>query len=471
MAKTYPAWASLNPAQKKLALEKWHDRKDGTADSQWKPRKPTTAEVLKFGTAVAEVKAKTPPAVWKAFVAQSNKKGFTVAGMLSAAPPALRERTARSLRDEAKKTVATAYKPVDAALNDQERKLRALDAKRTTDNQYYMQWLTSENAKINTAARAADTLLGQRAQQIHDDSQSAWAAVQPDALAAMQGASTVSDPNQSSAMADIAAARAKGTGAAENALTENAAIRAAGASQSAMMDRAVLSGANAMESKRHADFQAGISKIFDAKAAAKIDRAKDHISTLGSLKNAELDKASMMQDFVAVAERLGLEREGLTWKKIVEQAKLADADADRNQSAADKAADRAIKEARLEYDRGKADLNKDGVTDAKDLKLKESIEAMYGKKDGKKPPTDGAKKQSATQIGYVSTARGLLVDLNSGVLKPAAGISYRQYLRKRGFNDAQIDVAEDLRKNGVLSGRGLIKAKQLGILHPAKVVW
>src|SRR5689334_9102231 len=101
----------------------------------------SVADQIRLGSDVAAVKANTRPNIWKQIVRQAHARGFTVAGVLSGQPDALKERTKSSLKTQAMKTVADAYAP---SLEDNSRladRVRALDAKRQSDNAFYNQWL------------------------------------------------------------------------------------------------------------------------------------------------------------------------------------------------------------------------------------------------------------------------------------------------------------------------------------------
>lgn len=435
---------------------------------------------------LAAAKAKLGKKKWRSLVKSAHAKGYTVAGALSGAPDPLKERTKRSLREEAAKTVAQAYKPAEDDVTRQDSRIRALDAKRAADERYYQQWLQGELGKLHTQATAADQ--GLRAQQanLQEELRRTWTDAQAQAQAnAGAAAGNVSNPGQSTALNFAPEAqRANERLIAQRQETENI-IGNREAKLNSQATNAMLAGA-AQTAKRQGDTWASLEKVGDAKLKLSEDKKADLIKEVARLIDRESDKADANRNFSAAAERLGIQQAGL-------DLRAQQVTASKDQKRADFIARYGVSPERYramsveERLKLKAKWTKAGKTPPKGstsnnygydaaqwskmtpeqrrrAKAKWDAAGKSGKDTG---PNAGEKKQSSGNYQRVETAKGEIQRLHAKNANPR---NIRQRLREKGFSDVEIDIAEDLRRNnGKLSARGKQKAKAIGILNPEEL--
>lgn len=430
------------------------------------------ADKIRLGAQVASAKASMTPAQWKKVVHGAHAGGYTVAGVLSGAPEALRPRLQSSLKKEAARSVADAYKPVLADLDTQESRVKAWDSKRADDNKAYGAWLATQNQTLQTDNIAAQTQLATAAKTSRDGLSAAWDTIQQQSKANTAGG--VSDPGQSAALAQVGNAR---TAAETNAQTQYdgaiASLKTGGNSTTETLAAINSSFAASADAARRTDISQALSSIRDDRTKATIQKATDYLTQFSKLKDGEVTKAQNLMDSDIAAQSLGVKEQQLDLDKTkvnhgIHNDNVKNAIAQQN---ADVAA------GKLRLDEGKADLDGDGKLTSKDYDLKKKIDAKYkpGTKGG---PSAGDESYSRKLQGYLSSTYTGLVGLHSDYSKDPSKAKqtghtpdrFRSILAKRGAKNELISLAEDARKNGgKLSAAGRKKARQLGILHPEQI--
>lgn len=438
----------------------------------------SVADQVRLGADVAAAKASMTPATWKQIVSSAHKGGYTVSGVLSGAPEALRPRLQSSLKDEAAKSVADAYKPVLADLDSQETRVKAWDAKRADDNKAYSAWLATQNqALAATNAGATSQLLAAHV-AARDGVKQAWDAIQQGTTANTKGG--VSDPSQSSALAQIPVAAAAANGQANSNLeAATANLKAGGDSTAETLANINGSFAASGDASRRADISQALSSIRDSRTQTTIKKAGDYLSEFARLKGGEVTKAQNLMDSQIAANKLDVDLQKFHLdEKKVNHTIATDSRKDKNgaTSAAASAEQARIAAGKLALDKGKADLDGDGKLTSKDYDLRKKIDAKYSKTGS--GTSKGDESYSRTLSDQLSRTFTALIGLHSDYKRdPAKGKKtghtpdrFPEILGKRNAKQELITLAEDARRNhGKLSPWGIRKAKALGILNPEAI--
>jgi hypothetical protein len=421
-------------------------------------------DTLRLGASVAQAKASTTPAQWKSIVSAAHKRGFTMESFLDASTPeTLKARTQDYLKTQATKQTAAAYAPVYAELDSQKRRLDAWDQKRKDDNTAYSAWLATQNAKVSADSHATIEALNTSNQQARSTVTSAWDAVQQGTKDALAGAQQVTNPGDSKSLAQVGDARKASEGSADVTFSA-AAEKLKNQTGNQGTNEQIINSSflRSAEASRQGDTSKALNDLFDKRTTAKIGQAKDYLTSFTNLLGNEQSKAQAKadNDLAAKAYHLKEDQFKLDTTKVNHDIAVG------TRATRDAKEERSIKRAQLALDKGKADLNSDGVVDQKDYELKQKITAQYSQKGkkGDKGATDGAKATSTNMLRTVSFVKSKILGYNQS--KQYKG-KERARLHQLGYDDLVIDVAQDLVNNkGKLSAHGVAKAKRLGILSP-----
>lgn len=430
-------------------------------------RKPNAADVVRLGEEMATFKANNPRA-WRAMVKTAHARGFTVAGQFSGVPDPLKERTQSSLKKQALSTVNAIYKPQEAELDMQEKRNAAIAAKRASDEAEYQRWLATQQDAIVANAKAADAQLAQHTQQAQAAVAEGWTALQQqarDALAKSPGA--VSDPAQARAL-DLSTQATKANADLQAQTTRtNQSIAASGERMNTLRLSSLANG-QAQRATISADERSARNKIAEDRYKLKLNKSADAVKESVRLQSAEVDKANANREFMAAADKLGLETQKIKLDQLNKDRQYA-LDSKKLTLAQliaedDKAADEA--RIKVRYDEIAASQGQA----AADRALKRELEASRAareaarQKTANKKLTAGERRVSADAIRRVSSISRDIQRLHAK--KPKRPI--REILASKGASDIEIDVANDLWRNkGKLSAAGRRKAKSLGIIVPS----
>lgn len=263
---------------------------------------------LTLGPTAGRVKARSSPAAWRRIKRAAHSRGMTVEGFLSDVPNPLKERSPQGLREEARRLVETSYKPAEKELSQQEARIKAIDEKRARDNQFYLQWLSAQSAKMRSEAAAADQLIADRSRAVQDELRKNMSQLQNDIVAAAN--SRVG--NVSKATANTPALDLSANMAANNAEIANARQGQnleAGISQQSQQLGAAANFAfmAAQEARRQADTWNALKDVADKRDKLTLQKAADIAKEVARLLDREIDKANANREFGAVQARLGLD--------------------------------------------------------------------------------------------------------------------------------------------------------------------
>lgn len=272
---------------------------------------------LLHGPQVASVKSQLSPHQWQRVVRAAHKRGVTVESFLQGGPTSLMQRTPSSIRQEAQRTISTAYRPVFQTLSDQERKVKAIDAKRASDNQYYLDWLSAQTAKLNAGAQAGESAIQNRQDAIQNEIAKAYGAL-PGQLQAQSAAraGNVSDPTQNTRVAaQVAGGMSRDLGLinAERTATTDQIANTQAARQQLSGDNAAFIAS--LDAKRQADTNDQLTDIGDKRLQAAQQKAADAAQEVARIKSQQIDVANANRDYQAVLEKLGISRAGVELDK------------------------------------------------------------------------------------------------------------------------------------------------------------
>lgn len=441
-------------------------------------KEPTTRieDRARLGPNAAALKAKLRPSRWRKIVRDAHRKGFTVESYINTAlPDELKARTKSSLRKQALETVKAAYAPAAKELDDEDRRIRALDEKRAVDERHFQEWLTAKSDRLMSEARVADQTLSDRQKEIADSVAQTWSAARAasaDAVAAQPG--LVSDPADSKALASLADAEKRSTDAVANQRAATAQAVSTGEKTMGITQAANLAALAAQQAKRQGETWSALGKVSDGRAKLRLDQAADAAKEVSRLLDNEVTKAQQNREFEAVAAELDL-------KQFTAQTEAKQKDREFDLAKDKFNLDRWIASNKQKAEEAKLELGYDKIRAsqgkaAADRAFRRWVETYRARnrrredKDGNKS-TSSDRRYSSDQIQTVETVKAELERLHRKYPKGSSGQgkSFREIMLGRGYSNSVIDVAEDLRRNnGKLSRRGREKARSIGILNPDK---
>lgn len=436
-----------------------------------KPRRVSDADVSRLGPDIAAIKARTDPHRWKALVRYAHGRGFAVGGVLEGIPDTLKPRLQSSLKSEAQRTVADAYRPAEQALDSDVNRISGIADRRRRDEQAFNDWAKGQRELLMSQATAADQMAADRRRDILAGANGSMQAAQENIRhEAERQPDRVSNPSDSRAL-DLSAVQNREKQSIGN-LDLAQASGANGVGRLATLMSAALSYEKAQDAAREGASQAQIGETLTAKRDLGIKRAGDAMSVLQDLRARELDKASANEDRRIAAAKLDVDQAKLDHTVEVDDAEL-------NLKTKKVNLDTWIAHHRNSVEAAKLQLGYDQIaarkgTAAADRELRKWLrkdqhrQASEDRAAGKRGDTAGDRSNSRNQAGSVGSISKEIDRLHSGRTesgKPMAPTQIRDFLRnKRGANDIQIDVANDLHHNkGKLSPRGRRKARALGI--------
>lgn len=296
-------------------------------------KKKTTGinpDQFRLGPISMAVKKRAKPEQWRRIVKDAHAKGYTVESYLDrSVPNEYKSRTQTSLREQAKKTVASAYAPAQKELSDREKRITALQAKRKSDNEFYTDWLTRTRGAMQASSDAATQKMRDSAKAIYDDQITLHkSALQQAADRLTQQPGTVSSRDQllQSVSDQPDMQRQLGLIANQRADIErsagNASIRTATAEANVLAQQAAMQAAAASES-----FKA-LREVADDKDKLLLQMAGDTAEEVSRLLDKEISKAGANRDFNALTEKLDIQGETLDLKKVIANANILDDEAD-----------------------------------------------------------------------------------------------------------------------------------------------
>jgi hypothetical protein len=390
------------------------------------------------------------------------KRGLTISGLLQGGPEALRERSTAGLRAQALKTVSSAYAPAEADLGSRVSQANALDEKRRTDNQYYADWLATQQHTADAASQASDAALLAQASQLHGEAQAAGNAQQQQAAQQAQATpGNVSDPSQSSAINGLAANTTKAVGAADIANAEAVGqVARSGASRATSAASNVASIA-ALEARRQGDTYKTLAGLSDESGKLKLSKAADMSKEIARLLDEEVSKAQSAQQTGILAQKLGVTQATLNEKAAHDRSTSRQSAAKlRHQEAVDRHTQM------LADSKFKLDQAKYGDTKAKDIYQRQHKLGPYAPPSKKNAAADvDQKKRSRTgvsnilQLGTLTSSRyaGNYGTYKKAQLKAGVNISLINAGWQYAHGGITKGTARNLRAQGIVVPKNMLR--------------
>lgn len=291
------------------------------------------SEVARLGARAYATKKKVSSGRWKSIVKQAHSRGFSVDSFLDTnIPNSLKERTKAGIQAQATKTITEAYKPVEKEYSQQEERVKSIDAKRSRDNQYYLDWLTARTGELNTHAKAADQQMLDRGKQIQDETAAQQGALRDQLIAgASQTPGNVSNPQQATAF-DTSADSKRSLESVANARQQTANMVGSSEKRAAGDQAINFAQIAAAEAQRHSDTANSLKDVADGRTKTALAKSADASKEVSRLLDQEIDKANSNREFSAALQKLGIAQDSIQQR-----------DDAAHMNSADKARDRALR--------------------------------------------------------------------------------------------------------------------------------
>lgn len=510
----------------------------GNGNVKPKTYKVTPKAVAKLGPTLAQTRSQFSKQQWDAMMAYARNKGLTREGSLSVfgitpggqqtdpTPLSLAAHNEGWIKQQATQQTTAAFAPAQKVLDERQKRIMALDAKRQRDHGFYNEWVQQQLTNINTQAYAADAHLASSAASIAANTPTGaggYSTTTP--VAGMTG---TAEGTPSMGIVDAAKqASATGLGAAAQNVVTTAASNGRSRSDSQANALAYMA---ALKAQLDGDTSTDLQGVDDARLGLTSDRASAYNDIANGLRTTEvnkgadnadraivrdqlnLDKTKVAADLAATGqkttewkqafkERMGIswdrynrmgDQERLRWKKRWARAGMKPVASDGqkvNQWGFTNKEWRGMSQAERQkvINLQRNDKNGDGKVDRGDLhggagalpRDTAKPGSRTGTGTGADGPSEGDKKNSREMLRGVTNALSALTSMHkrsdAGVEgwannRDPKGRTFKERLRTQGYDALTADLAENIRFNdGRITMRGVRIAKQLGILHPEQV--
>lgn len=216
--------------------------------------------------------------------------------------------TNKQVTAQAKTTINKAYNPAYTDLNSQAGRAQGISDKRTADNKYYLSWLDSKMAELQSHADAAHQQLMGLEQGLQTQQNALYGGQQQGLVdQANARAGNVSNNAQSTALgADIHQNQAANMGHLNSVSTE--------ALQGIDTANGQLGGTRAnnfnvvqsAQTKQLSDLNIVLGKIADARLKLTSQKTADLAKEIARLQGVEIQKQQSNRDYQAAATKLGI---------------------------------------------------------------------------------------------------------------------------------------------------------------------
>jgi hypothetical protein len=372
-------------------------------------------------------------------------------GLLGQVPAALRPDSRRDIVQESRQLVRGIYKPVLTDIRAQERLTEGIYEKRTSDNQYYLDWLNTKSNELQAHAETADNQLTMSQTEIANAANQAMGQLQQRLLAqAGDDPGNVSNPTQSNAIMTDTTAQ----GAANAAMIAAERERTATQQRSAEGQRQAAQGSNfayatAAQQRAGADYGLRMTELGTARTAAKQERASKIQEETVRRLDQEIAKAQSVVEMRNMAAQIALglkqHRLGKAQLSLDEQIRQGELDlgaAELAEEIRSNQADEADADADRESEEQQADdERREGNQDDRREERQRQREIFHEIRD------------IQSTIGSRENLQDMIQDNPGGVVK---------WLQNHGFNALYAQAAVQLSLSGRLYGNVLRSLRQSG---------
>lgn len=228
-------------------------------------------------------------------------------GLLGPTPGALKAKSFKSMKKQAKKTVNPGFKAPLHDIKSQTKSTLAYDEKRAADNQFYLDWLDSTSKQMAAHARAADLDLQTRQQQMQDSAATALQAMRDELVQnAPNEGSTVTNPNQALSF-DLSDEAQRGLSQIANERNRTSQDVLSGAQTANAQRQSNFALMAASDANRQADTSKRLAELGDTKIKIKMERAAARATEVARLLDQEISKAESRINMKNLAAQTALQ--------------------------------------------------------------------------------------------------------------------------------------------------------------------
>lgn len=428
-----------------------------------------------YGSAVNAVRSQASTKQWQRIVKAARQRGVTIDSLISGVPAPLQARTQSGILAQAKKTVASQYKPVFDGLSSQKQQVQALDAKRASDNQQYRDWLAQQSGALRTARDTFASAINERQQSLADQIQANYATAAQQAAAnnaARTGSTTLGNQEQTAAQSAVSPQQNYAGALANNQQQATLAAERSGGDRLAVATANSEAAQAATDAKRQSDTWKALQDIATELTKQTSMQSADTQKEVSRLNDQELTKANaLMQNNMAQAT-LGQKSEAAKLQAALDELKLGETARHNKANEQNTAESNRIRAGALtlnisaqQFKQMESDRNyqlavkKYGAAQAKDRYLRQHGLGTYAK-NGASPTRPLTMAQQNKVFSDINQARGMIQALAAKKF-PTGQI--RSALASKGFSREIVNSAMDLESIGKLSSANVDALHRLGV--------
>lgn len=237
-----------------------------------------------------------------------RRRGFSIRGYIPGAPDAAQPRTQKWLRSQAVKTIGLAYRPAQRAMNDRQRRVEALQAKRGRDHEAYQAWLAQQQTLLRSEADTRNAQLQAQVQQHQIETRDSMLQVTQQANTRTAAANVSGTVDAGGVVSGAQRAAIEQGAARATALTEG---QGRSTDLLAATQANNLLAAKALEAKDFAKSLDELRNVADAKTSMQLQKGSDTAKAISHLLDVEVNKAQQNAQLQLAGQRLGVQMAGI----------------------------------------------------------------------------------------------------------------------------------------------------------------
>ena len=238
-----------------------------------------------------------------------------MAASTTAAPTsALAELTPAQIQQQASSQVAQQYAPVYTGLDQQQAQLNALGAKRAADDAYYRDWISAQNAKLQSASQTFETGIATQQAQTAANLRTDFAGSNAQSLAGMQNrAGTVSNMGQDTSVSSLQSGEQNRGQALYDTARQSTSDMLT--NQDTRLTSSMANGmavAAANQAKNTAATWTAITNLANTRSADQVKQAAATTALATTLGARNVSVANANRNFDVAAAKLGVSQQNAT---------------------------------------------------------------------------------------------------------------------------------------------------------------
>lgn len=228
---------------------------------------------------------------------RGKNPNFLGQGALGKVPPAMRPDSFKTIRKESRKAIRPTFKPALHDIKVEKKSTKSMDAKRAADNQFYLNWLDTQNQQMQAHDQAAQATVDAQNAAMRQQSIQAMKDMHGQLVqAAGNHTGTVSNANDAQAF-DMTAESTRDLQKIDAANALSAALSPRGQNANSAARSSNFSQITASEAIRQADTAKRLKELGDAKVKVRLEQASAEAQEIARRLTQEIDKASGVIDF------------------------------------------------------------------------------------------------------------------------------------------------------------------------------